>query len=78
MKRRFTAGILSAAVVFLCGCGSVFDREYVAVNDFVPTTQENSNGDERVTVRNLPQLKQALRVMVADGGREANIVFDSA
>ena len=78
MKKRFAAGILSAAVVFLCGCGSVFDGEYVSVSDYVPTVQENGKEEGKVTVRNLTQLKQALRELVASGEKEGSIQFDSA
>ena len=51
MKKRLAAAaalLLAAAV--LCGCGSVFDKEYVQIEDYVSAVQENDQSGERVTV----------------------------
>lgn len=77
MKRRLTAILLTAALAFsLCGCGSVFDKEYWAVSDYVPPTQEKSDDTERITVRNFLSLKKSILDMVYMGATEGNIAFD--
>lgn len=79
MKKRLAAAaalLLAAAV--LCGCGSVFDKEYVQIEDYVSAVQENDQSGERVTVHNFSGLKQAIRTLVSNGEREGSIVFDAA
>lgn len=79
MDKKLTALILLAAVlVSLCGCGSLFDTEYVSVEDYVPSAQDAPSDEERVTVRNINELKQAIRNIVAAGESESSIFFDAA
>lgn len=79
MKKRL--GVLAAvlcAALCLCGCGSVFDKEYVKIEDYVPTVQDSAQTDGRVTVRSFAALKQAILALVSDGASEGSIVFDTA
>jgi len=78
MKRRLTAILLCAAVCLLCGCGSVFNKEYVVVSDYVPAAPDSVVTQEKITVRNLGELKTALLDMVYAGERESKLLFDAA
>lgn len=77
-KRLAAAAALLFAAAALCGCGSVFDKEYVQIEDYVSAVQENDQSGERVTVHNFSGLKQAIRTLVSNGEREGSIVFDAA
>ena len=72
------ATVLAAALLclLLAGCGSVFEKEYVSVTDYVPPVQAESGGGERVTVRNMAELKKAIIAMVYDGAADGSIAFD--
>lgn len=78
--RKKTAVLLALllAVLTLSGCGGIFEKEYIQVEDYHPTTQDSVETGERVTVRNFSGLKQAIRSMVSNGDTEGNIVFDAA
>ncbi|MGI5976363.1 MAG: transglutaminase domain-containing protein [Candidatus Limivicinus sp.] len=77
MKKAFTAVLLAAAMALsLCGCGSIFEKEYVRVEDYIPAVQDEKLSGEKFTVRNFSSLKQAIRSMVYTGEREGSIIFD--
>lgn len=79
MLKRLSAVICSlAAVLLLCGCGRVFDKEYVSITDYVPSTPDAAAAEERVTVKNLSELKQAILDLVSLGTGEGNIYFDTS
>ena len=69
--------LLSLAVPFLCGCGSIFEKEYVSVTDYVPPAQAENDSTERYTVRNMTELKRALIGMVYEGAGGGSIAFDA-
>lgn len=79
MKKRLAvvAAVLCAALC-MSACGSVFDKEYVKIEPYVPTVQESSVSDGRVTVRNFSGLKQAILSLVSNGEAEGSIAFDPA
>ena len=76
MKKRALIPLL-LALCLLTGCAP-FAREYVSVRDFVPSAQEPSIADGKITVRNYNALKQALLNMAYAGQTEGSIVFDAA
>lgn len=77
MRKRFTAAILSAALAFsLAGCGSIFDKEYVSVENYIPPAQEKTAETEKVTVRNFSALKKAILEMVYQGDGVGSLSFD--
>lgn len=79
MKKRFAVLVaLLCAVVTLCGCGSVFDKEYVKIEEYVPTVQDSAASDGRITVRNFAELRQGILSLVSNGDSEGDIVFDPA
>lgn len=79
MKRKLTAIILSAAMLAgLCGCGSMFNKEYVSVSDYTPPAADKDAGEEKINVRNFSELKQAILKLVADGETDGIIQFDQA
>lgn len=66
MLKRLCAAICAlAAVLMLSACGSVFNKEYVHISDYVPSTPDVANDAERVTVKNLGELKQAILELVS-------------
>ena len=78
MKRRLTAFLLlAAAALSLCGCGSVFDTEYVVETDYEPVVSVASEPDD-ATVATLDDLKEVLLNMVAEGDVSRIIHFDPA
>ena len=77
MKKKLVALFLTAAAVLLCGCGSVFDKEYVAISDYNPPVQNNTAREDKITVRNLSELKAALLSLVSAGESEGAILFDT-
>lgn len=79
MKKRFAAvAAVLCAALFLCACGSVFDKEYVKIEDYVPTVQDTAESDGRVTVHNFAGLRQAILSLVSNGEAEGSIAFDPA
>lgn len=77
MPKRFSAIICALAVaLLLSGCGGVFNKEYVHISDYVPSTPDAAEDAERVTVENLTQLKQAILELVSLGTGEGMIYFD--
>ena len=76
--RRFAGLLLSCALLLaLCGCGSMFDKEYIAVGDYTPPSPASDTGEGRITVADLPELRLALLELVSDGVRESSIAFDA-
>ncbi len=76
MKKYFSAFCLALLCLLLAGCGSVFEKEYVSVTDYVPPAPAENSADERVTVRNMAELKQAIIDMVYEGSPGGTIAFD--
>lgn len=78
MRKRLAVLLLSAAAALaLCGCGSLFEKEYVYIADYAPAVQDGPSEGERVTVRNLEELKQAILNQVAEGKEESSVYFDT-
>lgn len=78
MKKKLAVVFISLfCAVLLCGCSS-FDNEYVVIENYEPSVQEESNNDGKVVVKNYAALRKALLRMAYDGVTEGNIVFDSA
>ncbi len=77
MKKRWTALLLATAICFLGGCGSIFEKEYVVVSDYAPPAQDSIDRGDRITVRNLNELKTALLGLVSAGESEGAILFDT-
>ena len=77
MKKKLTAAILISAELFLlCGCGSMFNKEYLAVSDYIPPVIEEPE-EEKITVKNFEGLKKAILKLVAEGSEDGLIIFDS-
>ena len=61
----------------LCGCG-FSNNEYLVIENYVPSTQEQSSEDGKVVVKNYAGLRSALLDMAYAGQSEGSIVFDSS
>ena len=78
MKMRAAAALLLAACcLLLCGCGNLFDRDYLSVTDYEIPAQEPP-AEDSVTVRDLAELRQFLTGLLNDQASEGRIVFDSS
>ena len=75
MHKRYIAGILLAALlVSLCGCTSVFDKEYLSVRSY----EEPSNlltDTDTTQIRNYAGLMRALNTMAAQYERSFVLAF---
>lgn len=76
--RRFACLLLCCTMLFaLCGCGSVFNKEYVVVGEYTPAMPDSGDEEERIIVSDLAELRQALLDLVYEGERESSIAFDA-
>ena len=77
--KKLTAILLVLFLVLpaLCGCGSVFEKEYVSITEYTPPIPAENRSDERITVHSMNELKRALIAMVYDGAPGGSIAFDS-
>ena len=76
MRKLLSAFSILLCCLLLAGCGSMFEKEYVSVTDYVPPAQAENSSGERVTVRNMNELKRAIRDMVYEGASGGSISFD--
>ena len=75
LKRLVTAIIAAALLISLCGCGSIFDKEYSSVTDYSAPGEGASDGKN--SVRNYYSLKQAVLNLVDARKESGVIVFDA-
>ena len=76
MARRIAAFFLVLAAAFsLCGCGSVFDAEYVVETSFEPVLPVLETGPDNTAVESPGEIKQVLLDMVTDGRSSHRMVF---
>lgn len=79
MGKKLAAVVLILALsASLCGCGGLFDKEYVSVSDYVPAAGDDDEPDARITVKTFSELKRALVKLVSAGGTESTVMFDPA
>lgn len=78
MKRSAAILLLVCMMLSFCGCGSIFEKEYVSVTDSVAPPEGESDNTERYSVRNMTELKKALIGMVYDGAPGGSIAFDAS
>ena len=58
--KRLLILLLAAALCLLCGCGSLFDSEYVVETDYEPASFPTGLEDTDATVKSLEELEQLL------------------
>ena len=78
MKRSAAILLLICLIISLCGCGSIFEKEYVSVTDSIAPQEGESDNAERYSVSNMTELKKALIGMVYGGAPGGNIAFDAS
>ena len=75
MHKRYIAGILLAALlVSLCGCTSVFDKEYLSVRSYEEPSNLLTDADT-TQIRNYAGLMRALNTMAAQYERSFVLAF---
>jgi len=75
-KLVFICSILLFTSAFLCGCGSMFDKQYVEVNDYVPSVPNTNQNGDKIVVKNYTALKRVLQQLVYSGASDGDILFD--
>ena len=78
MKRSAAILLLICLMISLCGCRSIFEKEYVSVTDSIAPQEGESDNAERYSVSNMTELKKALIGMVYGGAPGGNIAFDAS
>lgn len=66
------------AALLLAGCGGVYDKEYISVEDYLPASQESGSDEDKITVRDYFTLKRTIRDMVNRGAQSGTVIFDNA
>lgn len=78
MRRKMAVLLLLALLVAgLCGCGSVFDKEYVVVSPYPPASASHSE-EEHISVSDLNGLRREILRLVNDGSTDGRVRFDAA
>ena len=78
MKKRCVCLLLAAVLAAgLCGCSGIFEKEYVVIEDYEPSYSAETTEGDKVVVKNLSALRQAIQNWVMNGQTEGNIVFDT-
>lgn len=76
--KKFIMLVFSLCCAFLlCGC-NFYSNEYLVIENYEPSVQEESREDGKILVKNYAALRRALLSMAYEGKTEGSIVFDSA
>ncbi len=78
MKKGIVLLWTALAALLLVGCGGLYDKEYISVEDYLPASQESSSDEGKITVRDYYSLKRIIRDMVNRGTENGIVVFDNA
>ena len=74
MKRASVTAAALLLSLLLTACSSIYDREYVSVEDYVfPSQNETENEDVRIG--DITELKSALQALVDEGKTQGKILF---
>lgn len=76
--KRFLIPLFIVCCLLLCGCGNLFDREYLSVTDYVAPIPESASEEDGISVGNRSELRQVLRSLLDQRAEEGRIVFDAA
>ena len=77
MKKKLLCILTAVLLPLLTGGCAMLEKEYVSIQDYVPSEQEVEASGERFTVKSADALQSALLSLVYDGRTEGSIVFDS-
>lgn len=76
MKRIIAMLLLIASALSLCACGSLYDKDYLVIEDYVSEPPAQNESDS-VTVSRYPDLKSSILKLVQTGSEEGVIVLDA-
>ena len=74
IRKATTLLTVICMIACLSSC-ALYDKEYVAVNDYVISSPDLSKNEGRITTANLSELKRAVENAVEMGEKEVNIIF---
>ena len=74
VKKLLSLIVAAACCLGMCGCGNLYEKEYVVVSDYI-IPSENKNSSERISVSNLSELTAQIRALVSGGKEHGSIQF---
>ncbi len=74
MKRQVTALILAVVLTGLCGCSTIFKKEYLSVSEYTEGTKSDLDGD-LADIEDYEGLTMAINAMLTAHKQEGRIVF---
>ncbi|MEG2383328.1 MAG: hypothetical protein RSB39_07035, partial [Oscillospiraceae bacterium] len=75
MKKRVISFALAVTLCFaLCGCSSLFKKDYLSVTKYTDETHQSNNGDA-ISVANYDELRQAVISMINSHSTEEKLKF---
>ena len=78
MKKHLILLLYSVvAAVMLSGCGGVFEREYVVIDEYIPAVSDKKQIGNSIMVASYEELCRTLSEMVDNGILSGSIVFDT-
>ena len=75
MKKQLPI-LLLICILMLSACG-LFDSSYVVESDYALPAGKENDAEDALSVSNLPELREAVRTIVARGAESQSILFDS-
>lgn len=76
MKKLISLILTVVTALSLCACGSIYNRDYLVIEEYIVDPQPTSATDS-VTVKRYNQLKNSIMELVLEGDRSGKIIFDT-
>jgi len=77
VKKLILALLIAASLLSLCGCGNLFDKEYLVIQDAPAAENAQSGSAAEASVKSVNELKTAILNLVYSGSTEGVVAFSS-